>query len=290
MPKNPNERLPISFLKTAKTSHSHSKKFSSQHQAMLSLSLPKPADKSQPILRRSLSRRLSFHSFDVPVEHGGDANFREKVLAMWRALFRLWCHESARVYADRLTSNRDKVWFSKVLDLCVRYCFCGATIQTDSSEREISESATFPVQDVRGRVRPGARPKPRITRVTTTGSTSCSSDLAVVTIFVEELKACHVNKELLLSLLPKNSQVQFIPYDQVVMRGEDLSCLMFAKLPAKEEGELESKSLQESEPSRSTLRQNDRNIHASHAASDDQSTSDTGTSEDGCELAKRTFE
>ena len=33
-------------------------------------------------------------------------------------------------------------------------------------------------------------------------------------------------------LLPKDKQHQFLPYDQVTMRGEDLYGLMFAKLPS----------------------------------------------------------
>ena len=42
-----------------------------------------------------------------------------------RMLIRLWCHETTRVYLDRNTDSKDHVWFSKLLETCIQYCFCG---------------------------------------------------------------------------------------------------------------------------------------------------------------------
>ena len=209
-------------------------------------------------------------------------------MATWRVLTRLWCHEVARVYADRLVSSRDKVWFSNVLDLCVRYCFCGATVQSDNTDSQVSESGNLTAKDMRGRVHPDARPKQRMRHIVTTGRTSSSSNSAGMTIFFEEIEACNVNSELLLHLLPKNSQVQFIPYDEVVMRGEDLSRLMFAKLPVTQERELESKPQQDTESIIPPQERKDDNMNASDTGSEEeQSTSDTGTSQESSELAKQ---
>lgn len=294
--KRPTAHLPVPSIKTPENGSLHPRQFPSRHQPLPSLDLPKPLNKPQALQRRRLTRRLSLHSIGAPVEGSSDdEKSQQKVIAVLRLLFRLWCHENARVYADRLANSRDKVWLSKVLDLCVKYCFCGAKIQSGVSESGIADSVTSTARDLRGRMRPGARPKPRMPSVAATSMRSGSSQLAAVTISVEDIETYDVSMELLLSLLPKESQVQFIPYDQVVMRGEDLSCLMFAKLPVKETQE-ECKPQQETQPSTHTQQQHDSSHHevggdinGSDAGSDDQSMSDTGTSTDGCEQVKKTF-
>lgn len=62
------------------------------------------------------------------------------VQAMLYQLVRLWCHENTRVYADRMTDSKDRLWFLKLLETCVKYCFCGvgfakttATLPSDGS-------------------------------------------------------------------------------------------------------------------------------------------------------------
>ena len=48
-----------------------------------------------------------------------------EVQAMIHRLVRLWCHENTRVYADRMSESRDRAWFVRLLETCVKYCFCG---------------------------------------------------------------------------------------------------------------------------------------------------------------------
>ena len=43
-----------------------------------------------------------------------------------RMLIRLWCHESTRVYLDRVTDSKERMWFLKLLETCIKCCFCGA--------------------------------------------------------------------------------------------------------------------------------------------------------------------
>jgi hypothetical protein len=42
-----------------------------------------------------------------------------------RMLIRLWSHESTRVYLDRNIDSKERIWFLKVLESCIKYCFCG---------------------------------------------------------------------------------------------------------------------------------------------------------------------
>ncbi len=42
-----------------------------------------------------------------------------------RMLIRLWCHETTRVYLDRNTDSKERMWFLKLLETCIKYCFCG---------------------------------------------------------------------------------------------------------------------------------------------------------------------
>lgn len=47
-----------------------------------------------------------------------------EVQATLHQLIRLWCHENTRVYADRMTDSKDRLWFLKLLETCIKYCFC----------------------------------------------------------------------------------------------------------------------------------------------------------------------
>ena len=48
-----------------------------------------------------------------------------EVQATLHRLLRLWCHENTRVFADRMTESSDRAWFVRLLETCVKYCFCG---------------------------------------------------------------------------------------------------------------------------------------------------------------------
>lgn len=55
----------------------------------------------------------------------GKARDSSEVLATLHRLVRLWCHENTRVYADRIAESKDQMWFVKLLEACVKHCFCG---------------------------------------------------------------------------------------------------------------------------------------------------------------------
>lgn len=55
------------------------------------------------------------------------------VQATLHQLVRLWCHENTRVYADRMTESKDRLWFLRLLETCVKYCFCGIGFDQSSS-------------------------------------------------------------------------------------------------------------------------------------------------------------
>ena len=58
----------------------------------------------------------------VPSMDKGD---EAEMVSTMRMVIRLWCHESTRVYMDRTTDSRDRVWFLKLLETCIKYSFCG---------------------------------------------------------------------------------------------------------------------------------------------------------------------
>ena len=148
----------------------------------------------------------------------------DKMASLLRSLFRLWCHESSRVFTDRLTRSKDKIWFAKLLDVTIKYCYCGATI-SDAGEEGGGGG--------RRRARPG--------RPSKVSQTPSSTALGLV-IQSSDLDVASIDLSLLQLLLPKDVQHQFLTFDQVAMRGEDLSGLMFSCLPPErglegEEGE-----------------------------------------------------
>lgn len=147
----------------------------------------------------------------------------DKVVPLLRVLFRLWCHESSRVFVDRLSSGCDREWFIKVLEVCLKYCYCGADIV----------GAAMPTKDGElgggsRRVRPG-----RLTRQHASTSTSTAGSGPIITI--TELNDNKIDEKLFLNLLPKEKQHKFIEYNHLTMRGEDLSACMFAALPKVQE-------------------------------------------------------
>lgn len=150
----------------------------------------------------------------------------DKMASLLRSLFRLWCHESSRVFTDRLTQSKDKIWFAKLLDVTIKYCYCGATI-SDAGEEGGGGGGG------RRRTRPG--------RPSKVSQTPSSTALGLV-IQSSDLDAASIDLSLLQLLLPKDVQHQFLTFDQVAMRGEDLSSLIFSCLPPErglegEEGE-----------------------------------------------------
>ena len=116
----------------------------------------KSARKSSSVLssfsRRGTARPRASQSVHLPpVKKASESNLRNKikcelkgkkqqhhhdsseVQATLQRLVRLWCHESTRVYADRMTESRDRAWFVRLLETCIKYCFCGVGFENTST-------------------------------------------------------------------------------------------------------------------------------------------------------------
>jgi hypothetical protein len=142
---------------------------------------------------------------------------RSEVQASLHRLVRLWCHENTRVYADRMTESRDRAWFVRLLETCVKYCFCGARFE---------KAATSTGQGGR----PGRRGRGVSMAAQSTG------------LNMAKLMADGVRADVLQALLPRPQAAtdggegeplaELIPLNQVITRGEDVTALIFCKLPA----------------------------------------------------------
>lgn len=161
------------------------------------------------------------------LETNDEEENKKKATSVLRSLFRLWCHECSRVYTDRCTDTKDRIWFTKVLETCMKYCYCGAEFDT-KKER---------VNNFRN-IRPGKLP---LRRQSTIGVLPPMIDQAAVqtlTLQLTELSLQGIDCSIMQTYLPKEKQKQFLSYDQVAMKGEDLSSLLFAKLPVTSKGKL----------------------------------------------------
>lgn len=154
--------------------------------------------------------------------HNPDNEAQQNMSMALRGLFRLWCHENSRIYIDRLTNSKDKIWFVKLLDVCLKYCYCGAEVQDGEAPSLELRGARRPRQT---RPRGGAQPSASMneSRATTapTAPALQLSDLADSGIVVSDMQR----------LLPKEQQAAFVTLDSLTVRGEDMSSIMFAKLP-----------------------------------------------------------
>ena len=111
-----------------------------------------------------------------------------------RAVLRLWCHEVTRVYADRLDNSRDRIWFLKLLEIMSKYSYCGSDPNAMATGHN---------------VRPG-----RARAATSHGHNT--------------IQQMDINIDIVTKLLASDKQL--LPVDQLTMKGEDLTGLMFAQL------------------------------------------------------------
>ena len=81
----------------------------------------------------AMRRRSTFAT--LPTDKGDES----EAVSTTRMVIRLWCHESTRVYLDRTADSKDRVWFLKLLEACIKYSFCGIDFkdaQKPSSQRQ----------------------------------------------------------------------------------------------------------------------------------------------------------
>lgn len=77
---------------------------------------------------------------------GGQLEQAEAVSTL-RMIIRLWCHETTRIYLDRVVDSKDRVWFTKLLEVCIKYCFCGDNLQPTTKpltqQRQLGGTASY---------------------------------------------------------------------------------------------------------------------------------------------------
>lgn len=70
-----------------------------------------------------------------------------EAISTLRMIIRLWCHETTRIYLDRVVDSKDHIWFTKLLQVCIRYCFCGDDLQSTtkslSQQKQLGGTATY---------------------------------------------------------------------------------------------------------------------------------------------------
>ena len=89
----------------------------------------KSGRKSLPSIsgRKSLKRKSTAASKEV------EQTAADSILRM---LIRLWSHETTRVYLDRNIDSKERMWFLKLLESCIKYCFCGISFEENSGSTE----------------------------------------------------------------------------------------------------------------------------------------------------------
>ena len=184
---------------------------------------------------RTQLRGLRRRTITSPALHsiGTDEKETNMMKGLLRSIVRLWCHESTRVFADRLSDSKDRIWFVKLLDVCLKYCFCGLNFHVMAGG--VAATGTARIGDrpsVATTATTGRRARPGRQR---TGATQASGGGGGGEAFVADLVSSGIRVDSLQKLLPAEHQEKLLDYEQVTVRGEDLSGLLFAQLPAAQE-------------------------------------------------------
>jgi len=134
-------------------------------------------------------------------------------------VIRLWSHESTRVFLDRLTDNRDRIWFTKLLETVIKYCFCGDSLSSTRQSgvtQSYGESLMLFCTDYSSL---GGR------RVRSTRGGGIQGPVPSDGPGLEELLKTGVRVDILQTLIPREDLTdrQLLTVDQVTMKGEDLT-------------------------------------------------------------------
>lgn len=155
------------------------------------------------------------------------------VKSLLRSIARLWCHENTRVFADRLSDSRDHVWFVKLLDTCLKYCFCGMSLQAmaggGGAARTARGGENSSIGTAAGRRARQARQRQVVAQTSRGGGAGGEDALSA------ELMESGIRVDILHKLLPQVRQEKLLDYEQVTVKGEDLSGLLFAQMPIQQE-------------------------------------------------------
>ena len=99
---------------------SHPKKNSSLLKSSLKLKSERRCTPQLPMSLKGVTKDITRKKF---VEGGANFKRKEMILTL-RKVIRVWCHESTRVYLDRTSEKDDCLWFHKLLESCIKHCFC----------------------------------------------------------------------------------------------------------------------------------------------------------------------
>ena len=130
------------FLSSSQSSRSSSKKVSTSKQkknALPSLNVAGSRSQVKPALHRR-NRGLSLPGNLLLSDD------QAQLISTMRTVIRLWCHETTRVYLDRVVDSKDRIWFTKLLEMCIKYCFCGDDFRNskgNSQQRQHTGTASY---------------------------------------------------------------------------------------------------------------------------------------------------
>lgn len=188
----------------------------SRHRRQSSLAasnLPKPGRMKDELTKLARGRRKLKASLETEEE-------ASKVVLL-RSMVRLWCHETARVYGDRFSASKDCFWFANLISHVVKVAFCGPAGLKVVDLGTRAEQSTAIVTARRREKRLG-RNLPVLPSTTPDDADDSSTAL------FEDIRRLGYNADLLSQAHLAGKLQQVIPLDQINLRGEDLSRLMFA--------------------------------------------------------------
>ena len=174
--------------------------------------IPKPARMKDELTKLARGRRKLKASLETE-EHAA------KVVLL-RSMVRLWCHETARVYGDRFSAPKDCLWFGNLINHIVKVAFCGpAGLKVVELGARAEQSAAI--------VTARRREKRLGKNLPVLPSTIPDEDDNSAALF-EDIRRLGYDADLLYRAHVAGKLTQVIPLDQISLRGEDLSRLMFA--------------------------------------------------------------
>ena len=87
-----------------------------------------------PALKKSVNDRVAQRTTRRVSIVQASKSEDDETVSMTRMVIRLWCHESTRIYLDRTVDSKDRIWFLKLLEACIKYAFCGMDFKDAQSE------------------------------------------------------------------------------------------------------------------------------------------------------------
>ena len=191
--------------------------------SVLEESVPKQGRLKHELARLARGRRKLKDSLEIDEDASR--------IVLLRSIVRLWCYECARVYGDHWMSSQDHNWISNLLNHTAKVSFCGPEALNELSARA-EQSAVATAR------RRGKRPGRNLSVLPTT--IPDHSDPSVDTF--DNIKAMGYDVELLHSTYKEMRLPLLLACEQVCLRGEDLSQVLFAPVVKEEDPTMDDAS------------------------------------------------